>query len=210
MGGGYFIGQFAAMIICPMLMKKISVKAMYNLTAVSAIPTAFIFITYLIAPTELNQMKWVLIDGVCFVISGMGFGAINVCQSIMISDCIDYEEYHHGYRPDGIFFSGQSFITKLTAGIASIISAYVYNLVGYTDVNIEKMNKALENGASFARDYMPYSKAMWFILTVPPAIGLAIAVIPTLKYEITTADHEKMLGELIRRHAEMQEKKEEE
>lgn len=210
MGGGYFVGQFAAMIICPMLMKKISVKAMYNLTAISAIPTAFIFITYLIAPTELNQMKWVLIDGVCFVISGMGFGAINVCQSIMISDCIDYEEYHHGYRPDGIFFSGQSFITKLTAGIASIISAYVYNLVGYTDVNIEKMNKALENGASFARDYMQYSKAMWFILTVPPAIGLAIAVIPTLKYEITTADHEKMLGELIRRHAEMEEKKEEE
>ena len=204
MGGGYFIGQFAAMILCPMLMKKISVKAMYNLTAVTAIPTAFIFITYLIAPTELNLTKWVLIDGLCFVISGMGFGAINVCQSIMISDCIDYEEYHNGYRPDGIFFSGQSFITKLTAGIASIISSYVYASVGYTDVNIEKMNKALENGAHFASDYMQYSKAMWFVLTVPPAIGIAIAVIPTLKYEISTADHEKMLDELIRRHSEME------
>ncbi len=209
MGGGYFVGQFVAMILCPMLMKKISVKAMYNLTALSAIPTALIFVTYLIAPTALSEVKWVLIDGLCFVISGAGFGAINVCQSIMISDCIDYEEYHNGYRPDGIFFSGQSFITKLTAGIASIISAYVYNLVGYTDVNIEKMNKALENGASFARDYPAYAKAMWFILTVPPAIGLAVAVLPTLKYEISTAEHEKMLAELVKRHAAMQNEREE-
>ncbi|MBQ7203221.1 MAG: MFS transporter [Eubacterium sp.] len=202
MGGGYFVGQFAAMILCPVLMKKISVKAMYNLTAITAIPTALIFVTYLIAPYDLNQMKWVIIDGIGFVISGIGFGAINVCQSIMISDCIDYEEYNTGYRPDGIFFSGQSFITKLTAGIASIISSYVYAYVGYTDVNIEKMNKALENGASFARDYPQYAKAMWFILTVPPAVGIAIAVIPTLKYEITTEAHEKMLAELVKRHAE--------
>ena len=210
MGGGYFVGQFVAMMLCPALMKKLSVKTMYNLTAITAIPTAFIFVTYLIAPTELNQMKWVIIDGICFLISGVGFGTINVCQSIMISDCIDYEEYHHGYRPDGIFFSGQSFITKLTAGIASIISSYVYASVGYTDVNIEKMNKALEQGASFARDYMQYSKAMWFILTVPPAIGIAIAVIPTLKYEITTKDHDEMLAELVKRHAEMEEGKEDE
>ena len=118
----------------------------------------------------------------------------------MISDCIDYEEYNSGYRPDGIFFSGQSFITKFSAGISSIISAYVYSLVGYSDVNIEKMNTAIANGASFASDFQPYSKAMWFLLTVPPAIGMAVAVLPTLKYEITTKSHSKMLEELIERH----------
>lgn len=200
LGGGYFVGQFVAMIICPALMKKISVKAMYNLTALSAIPTAIVFMTYLADPTGLHLMKWVIINGICFLISGMGFGAINVCQSIMISDCIDYHEYHTGYRPDGIFFSGQSFITKLSAGVATIISQYVLASVGYTDVNIDKLNKALENGAHFATDYQSYAKAMWFILTIPPAIGLALAVIPTLKYEITTEDHENMLAELIKRH----------
>ena len=200
LGGGYFVGQFVAMILCPMLMKKISVKAMYNLTAISAIPTALVFVTYLVAPSELDKMTWVLINGVCFLISGMGFGAINVCQSIMISDCIDYHEYNTGYRPDGIFFSGQSFITKLSAGVATIISQYVLAYVGYTDVNIEKLNKALDNGAHFATDYPQYSKAMWFILTIPPAIGLVLAIIPTLKYEISTEEHEKMLAELIKRH----------
>ena len=202
-GGGYFFGQFIAMMLCPFLIGKMSVKTLYNITGLTAIPTGLIFVTYLIAPQNLMDIKWVVIDGILFLFSGAGFGVVNVAQSIMISDCIDYEEFHNGYRPDGIFFSGQSFITKFSAGIASIISAYVYNFVGYTDVNIDKMNKALENGASFARDYAQYSKAMWFILTVPAAIAYAIAIIPTIKYEISTKEHQKMLDALVEKHSKM-------
>lgn len=199
-GGAFFIGQFGATAVCPALMKKTDVKKLYNLTALSAVPMALLFVTYLIAPAELTKIGWVVIDGILLLFAGVGFGAVAVCQSVMISDCIDYEEYNSCYRPDGIFFSGQSFITKFSAGISSIISAYVYSLVGYSDVNIEKMNAAIANGASFASDFQPYSKAMWFLLTVPPAIGMAVAVLPTLKYEITTKSHSKMLEELIERH----------
>lgn len=199
--GGLFIGQFAAMAICPPLIKKYDVKKIYNLfSGVSAIPFALLYVVYLIAPENLSNIGWVIIDGILFFGAGAGFGAVNVCQSVMISDCIDYEEYHNGYRPDGIFFSGQSFITKFSAGIASIISAYVFAAVGYTDVNIDAMNTALANGATFASDYMPYSKVMWFLISIPPAIGMIIAVIPTLKYEIDRKSHEKMLEELIKRH----------
>lgn len=203
-GGGFFVGQFAAMVLCPIFMKKTSVKTLYNITGLSAIPTALLFVVYLIAPTNLMNIGWVLVDGVLLLFSGAGFGAVNVCQSVMISDCIDYEEYNIGYRPDGIFFSGQSFITKFSAGIASIISAYVYASVGYTDVNISAMNEALANGACFASDYQPYAKAMWFLLSVPPAIGLLISIIPTLKYEITSESHKQMLDELIERHLEIE------
>lgn len=205
-GGGFFVGQFAAMVLCPVLMKKINVKTLYNLTGLSSVPTALLFVVYLVAPTKLAEIGWVAIDGVLLLVAGAGFGAVNVCQSVMISDCIDYEEYHNGYRPDGIFFSGQSFITKFSAGIASIISAYVYQAVDYTDVKINAMNEALANGASFANDYMAYSKAMWFLLSIPPAIGMLIAIIPTLKYEITSEEHQKMLSELVKRHTEMEQK----
>ena len=139
--------------------------------------------------------------GVLILVAGAGFGLVMVCQSMMISDCIDYEEYHNGFRPDGIFFSGQSFITKLSAGISSIISAYVYNAVGYTGKNIDDMNKMLAAGAKhFASDYQSYSESMWFLLTVPAAIGMIIAVIPTIKYEISKHEHDKILAELIERH----------
>jgi Na+/melibiose symporter-like transporter len=66
------------------------------------------------------------------------------------------------------------------------------------------MNKALQNGASFANDYMSYSKAMWFIFTIPPAIGYAISVLPTLRYEITNKEHQDMLSALIERHGNSQ------
>lgn len=202
-GGGLFAGQFLAMAISPPLIKKYDVKKIYNLfSGVSAIPFALLFVVYLIAPTDLAEIKWVIIDGILFFGAGAGFGAVNVCQSVMISDCIDYEEYNSGYRPDGVFFSGQSFITKFSAGVASIISGYVYNYVNYSDVNIEAMNNAIANGASFASDYTQYSKAMWFLISIPPAIGMALAVIPTLKYEITKASHTKILEELVKKHNE--------
>ncbi len=200
-GGGLFIGMFVSMAISPALIKKFDVKHVYNFSSgVSAVPFALIFLVYLAAPTSLDKIGWAIIMGLCMLFAGAGFGIINVCQSVMISDCIDYEEYNNGFRPDGVFFSGQSFITKFSTGIASIISAYAYAAVGYTDVNIEKMNAALENGASFAVDYAPYAKIMWFLVSIPPAIGMFIAIFPTLKYEITQKKHAEMLKELISRH----------
>ena len=200
-GGGFFIGQFGIMGIFPYLIKKIDVKTLYNLSALAGIPTGLIFLLYKLHPTELDEVKYFAILCVLILIGGVGFGLVMVCQSMMISDCIDYEEFHNGFRPDGIFFSGQSFITKLSAGISSIISAYVYNAVGYTGKNIDDMNQALASGVKhFATDYQNYSSAMWFLLTVPAAVGMIIAIIPTIKYEITKGEHEKILASLIEKH----------
>ena len=200
-GGGFFLGQFVSMGICPSLLKKFDSKKIYNIFGIgSAIPMALIFVIYKLDPTGLDKMHWVILLGILIFGAGAGLGGSSVCQSVMISDCIDYEEYHHGFRPDGVFFSGQSFITKFQAGIASIVSAYVYAAVGYTDVNISAMNAALEQGASFASDYQQYSWAMWLLISIPPAIGMAISIIPTLKYEVDRKSHEKMLAELVERH----------
>lgn len=202
-GGGFFLGQFVSMGICPNLLKKYDSKKVYNVFGIgSAIPMALIFVIYMIDPTGLDKMHWVILLGILIFGAGAGLGGSSVCQSVMISDCIDYEEYHHGFRPDGVFFSGQSFITKFQAGVSSIVSAYVYAAVGYTDVNISAMNAALEKGASFAVDYPDYAKAMWLLISIPPAIGMAISVIPTIKYEIDRRSHEKMLAELVERHSE--------
>lgn len=200
--GGLFAGQFIAMGVCPALLKKYNTKTVYNLfSGLSAIPMALIFVVYLIDPTGLDKIHWVIVEGILLLGAGAGLGGASVCQSVMISDCIDYEEYHNGFRPDGVFFSGQSFITKFQAGISSIVSAYVYAAVGYTDVNIASMNAALENGANFAADYPDYAKAMWLLISIPPAIGMAISIIPTLKYELDKKTHDKILASLIERHS---------
>lgn len=206
-GGAVFGGQFLAMALVPKITEKVEKKKFYNLCSViGAIPFFLIFVIYKIADPEkggLDQPVFLAIAFVVFLLAGGAMGAINVMQSVMIADCVDYEEYVNpkGIRPDGIFFSGQSFCTKLGAGVASIISSAVYSIVGYSDDNVAAMVNALNNGANFKTDFEPYATAMMFLVSIPPAIGLLISVIPTIKYALSDKEHSRILNELIERRA---------
>lgn len=207
-GGAVFGGQFIAMALVPKITEKVEKKKFYNLCSViGAVPFLLIFVIYKIAdPAEggLDQPVFLAIAFVVFLLAGGAMGAINVMQSVMIADCVDYEEYVNpkGIRPDGIFFSGQSFCTKLGAGVASIISSAVYSIVGYSDANVAAMVDALNNGANFKTDFEPYATAMMFLVSIPPAIGLLISVIPTIKYALSDKEHTRILNELIEKRAQ--------
>lgn len=203
---GVFIGQFVAMGITPVLTKKFEKKTLYNFYSVAgAVPYALIYVFYRVAGDDFRTGAiWLILTFICFLLSGAALGGINVLQSVMIADCVDYEEYHNGVRTDGVFFSGQSFITKLSAGIASILSAIVYHFVGYSDANVDALNKALENGADFATydggtGAGKYAAAMFFLVSIPPAIGMLLSAIPTAKYAMTDKQHTEMLDELVSR-----------
>lgn len=205
---GIFVGQFVAMAITPMLTKRVEKKTLYNIASIGgAVPFALIYVFYKISGGELRgNIIWAILVGIAFLFASAAMGCINVLQSIMIADCVDYEEYHNGVRTDGVFFSGQSFITKLSAGIASFISAGVYAAVGYSDVNIAKMNEALKNGADFVTydggsGAGKYAATMFFLVAVPPAIGMLLSAIPTLKYAMTDKDHSRILSELVAKRA---------
>ncbi len=131
-------------------------------------------------------------------------------SSVMIADCVDYEEYTNGIRTDGVFFSGQSFITKLSSGIAALISSAVFGYVGYSGANVDKLNDALHAGADFltydgGTGAGRYAAAMMFLISIPPAIGMALAAIPTWKYALSDAEHTRILEELVERRAAAEE-----
>ncbi len=205
---GIFAGQFIAMPVTPILLRKIEKKKLYNFYSIGgAVPFALVYVFFKIAGTDFKTGGiWIFLTFLCFLLSGAAMGGINVLQSVMIADCVDYEEYHNGVRTDGVFFSGQSFITKLSAGIASIISAAVYNAVGYSDSNVDALNKALENGADFATydggtGAGKYAAAMFFLVSIPPAIGMILSAIPTLKYAMSDKEHTEILDTLVKRRA---------
>lgn len=200
---GLFVGQFVSMGITPVLTKKIEKKTLYNFYSIAgAVPFALIFVFYKVSGGDLTSTFWSIIIGICMLCASAAFGGINVLQSVMIADCIDYEEYTNGVRTDGVFFSGQSFITKLSAGLATIISSAVYAAVGYSGKNIDILNKAIEDGASFitydgGSGAGKYAAAMFFLISIPPAIGMLLSAIPTFKYALTDKEHTRILGELI-------------
>ncbi len=196
--GGMIIGTAAT----PKLVEKFGKKKLYNFySLVGAIPYALIFVTYKLAGGDITKSwSFIVLMAIMMFMSSWALGSLNILQSIMIADCIDYEEYTNGVRTDGVFFSGQSFITKLSAGIASLISGAIYSWVGYTDKNVEALNEALTQGASF-KDYAngDYAMAMFLLISIPPAIGMILSAIPTLKYSLTDKEHTRILNELIER-----------
>lgn len=202
---GLFVGQFVAMGVTPLIIKKVEKKTLYNIYSIAgAVPYSLIFVFYKVSGGDLTTTFWSIIIGICMLFGSAAFGGINVLQSVMIADCVDYEEYYNGVRTDGVFFSGQSFITKLAAGISTIVSSAVYAFVGYSGANVDKLNKAIENGASFltydgGTGVGKYAEAMFFLISIPPAIGMVLSAIPTLKYAMTDAEHREMLSELVSR-----------
>ena len=200
---GLFVGQFVAMGVTPLIIKKVEKKTLYNFYSIAgAVPFALIFVFFKVSGGDLTSTVWSIVIGICMLFASAAFGGINVLQSVMIADCVDYEEYHNGVRTDGVFFSGQSFITKLAAGISTIISSAVYAFVGYSGVNVDKLNKAIENGANFitydgGSGVGKYAEAMFFLISIPPAIGMFLSALPTLKYAMTDKEHKQILAELV-------------
>lgn len=205
---GLFVGQFVAMGVTPALIKKFEKKNLYNFYSIAgAVPFVLLYVFYKVSGGDLTSAAWSVAVGICMLLASAAFGGINVLQSVMIADCVDYEEYTNGVRTDGVFFSGQSFITKLSAGLATIISSVVYSAVGYSANNVAKMNEAImEHGESFltydgGSGAGKYAAAMFFLVSIPPAIGMILSALPTLKYALTDKEHAKILGELVEKRA---------
>lgn len=197
---GIFGGMLVSSAVTPTLVAKTEKKTLYNIYAIGgAIPFGLVLVIYAIfKETLVTSMFASVLMGVVFFLASWAMGGLNVLQSVMIADCVDYEEYHHGIRPDGVFFSGQSFITKLSAGIATIIQGVVYSVVHFSDQVIKGVNDSLAAGtASFAVDYEKFAFAMFFLVSIPPMLGLILSALPTLKYSLSNDEHKRILAELV-------------
>ncbi len=206
LGGSLSVGQILGMSIVPKLLKRTTKKKAYNTCRiVSVVPYLLIFVMYLTANEHLTEPVFVAAAFVLFLLCGGSMGVTNVLQSIMIADAVDYEEYHNGIRPDGVFFSGQTFITKLNAGIATILSGVAYSLVGFSDTNVARVNEYIANGgvARENPEFTKYMALLFFLVSIPPAIGNLLATIPTRHYCLDNEEHDRILTALNeRRHQE--------
>lgn len=211
LGGGVFVGQFVAMGIAPKVLTKVSKKNLYNYSNLAGvIPFMFLYIAYVSDPGGLANWYWVAVLFFIFIIAGASLGFATVLQSYMIADCIDYEEYTHGVRPDGVFFAGQTFIAKLQSGVATIISGIFYAIYKFSDSEVEKVNNYISAGIMprTVPEFEPYMRVLFVIVSIPPAIGCILTVLPTRKYCLDDAEHKRILAELAARRAAAESEKE--
>ena len=85
----------------------------------------------------------------------------------------------------------------------SLISGFIYSAVHYTAEYIETLNLDLAAGKYhfYEANDGKYAMAMFLLISIPPAIGMLLSAIPTLKYSLTDKEHTRILNELIERRA---------
>jgi sugar (glycoside-pentoside-hexuronide) transporter len=205
LGGGLFIGQFVGMALTPKMLTVFSKKNLYNWSNLLSIPPyILLFVVYLIAPHTLTSGFWVAICFVLFMVAGATGGVTTVLQSTMIADCVDYEEYKNGTRPDALFFSGQTFIAKLQSGIATIMATAAYAIVKFSDARVAEVNAFISAGGipRLTEGYSSFMMILFLIVSILPAVGCFLSVLPTWKYALDDKEHKRILAELNLRRAE--------
>lgn len=184
-GGCAMGGQLISGFIMPKFAEKYSKSRLFIFSNIAAaIAYLFIFILYLSAPDKIADLVPFSIFSVFMLIAGFFSGAVGALQSFMIGDAVDYEERKNNYRPDAIFFSGQSLLVKISMGISSVVSGIIYTVVGFSGDNISVVNNALYNGADFssAPEFAEFRFAIFFMLSVVPATAMIVSVLPMKKY----------------------------
>ncbi len=178
LGALTFAGIIAAILITPLLTRRFSKRNIYIVTSIigGAAYLGFYFMGY----TNM------IIDYIAYVIIGMTNGFFFVLQSAMIGDTVDYADWKTGKRAEGICFAGQTFITKLIAAISISLVMWVLTLAGF------QANQAAGK---------PVLDGIFFTITLLPAAGCLLSVIPLFFYKFTEKEQRKAVEEIQARNA---------
>ena len=194
LGAGLGIGTFLA----PILQKKMDFKKLYiGSSLIGGILCIVSFIVFIIVgnggdPSRVSANASIAV--LTTLLSSVSLGIYNVLTYNMIADTVDYLEFQTGERKEGMCFSFQTFMTKFAAGVASLIGGLlvISSLTGFREP---------VNGHFVQQEW--YMQVILFMeVSLIPAIGSLIAIIPMFYYDYIGENRRTILTELAKRRAE--------
>lgn len=133
-----------------------------------------------------------------FVFIGVPLGIFNAITYMMVADSVDYTEYITGTRIEGISFAIQTFMAKVTAGIATFITGLVLNIIEFkAPVEIGGVLTPITNQGPQVRN------GLFWLITLLPLAGYILATVPMFFYNYTGKNKEKIQNELQLRREEL-------
>lgn len=183
-------GMMVAMVLMPVLRKKMSLKSIYIASAIFGAVVHFIM--FLVGYSNFYLFLGML------VFAGLPLGIFNVITYAMIADSVDYLEWKTGRRSEGACFACQTFISNLTAGISNFITTQVLDIFGY--VQPERIRDASGKLIEVVQQQSTETlDGMFIMVTVIPAISLALCAVPMIFNDYTGKKKEKIQKELQER-----------
>ncbi len=174
LAGTVLVASGVGCAVAPALGRRYTGKSLMIFTSVAS---CIFFVVAYFAASSANMVLIVLLT----FILGFLLGIPLVLRTSMIADTIEYAQVKTGVRNEGIIFASLTFVSKLKMGAASFFVGMVLTFSGYIP-NMDQTPEAL-NG-------------IMLTMTLLPALGAAMSVIPMLFYKLTDADHEKFIEQL--------------
>ena len=112
---------------------------------------------------------------------GLLLGAPLVLRTSMLADTVEYAEMKTGKRSEGIIFSTLTFTGKLKLGLSAFFVGVVLDVVKYVP-NAAQTVQSLDG--------------IYMMLTLIPALGSILTVIPLFFYKLSEAEHKRIVEEL--------------
>ena len=106
---------------------------------------------------------------------------MDIAHRSLLSDSIDDLEWKTGVRTEGITFSMQNFVSKMTGGVSKLIEGEILSRLGYD--SYRKAQNLPQN--------MRFQKSMWPMYILAPAVGsiLYLIAISFMRDDKTRREH---------------------
>ena len=169
------IAEVVGLIIFPKVTKMLSRKKAFLMACIlPAIGLLILLLTGIFAPQNI------VLTVIAGVIVKTGTGLELGCATVFLADVVDYGEYRLGIRNEGVVFSLQTLIVKLTAAFTSLSIGFALDLTGYVPNQIQSL--ATQN-------------SIRVLMCVIPAVGMLLAyVVYRRKYKLNDAYMKKVVS----------------
>ncbi len=143
---------FGIALVMPKLARKIDKFYMYSFSVLVFIIASLV---QFLAGYEVLSLLYVTM-----FIKGIGYGGMVVLAPLFTPDCIEYGHYKSGTRNEGMCFSLQTFVSKLSGAAVTSIIMFAISSWGFDSSAVTVQGK----------------DAVWFAFTVFSSIGSVIAL----------------------------------
>lgn len=185
------VGMVPAMAVFPILRKKLSLKQIYIGSAVfGLIVHTLCYVVFRSNITNINiYILWVFL-----FLMGLPLGIYNVITYALIADSVDYLEWKTGERHEGVCFSFQTFLSKVNAAVATFIFGQI---LGQSDFKaVDKTLVDIEGRQIFFEQSIETQKMLLALVTIVPAVGFLLTIIPMFFNDYTGKVKEQAQKEL--------------
>lgn len=185
------VGMVPAMAVFPILRKKLSLKQIYIGSAVfGLIVHTLCYVVFQSNITSINiYILWIFL-----FLMGLPLGIYNVITYALIADSVDYLEWKTGERHEGVCFSFQTFLSKVNAAVATFIFGQI---LGQSDFKaVDKSLVDIEGRQIFFEQSIETQKMLLALVTIVPAVGFLLTIIPMFFNDYTGKVKEQAQKEL--------------